>query len=148
MGNHVRHFEIEADDVERARKFYETVFSWKIRLWGPPNYYLIDFADGMTGDIRERQNPKGPDNAGFVCTITVDNLQAIEKAIIANGGGIVMLKMRIEGVGDLMNFMDTEGHRVGGIPTCMLWLGTVEPAKVQGESALITAALDLFGGGR
>ena len=102
MGNHIRHFEIEADDVERAKKFYETVFGWKIKPWGPPNYYLIDFADGLTGDIRERQSPKGSGNAGFVCTITVDDLQAIEKAIIANGGGIVMPKMRIEGVGDLM----------------------------------------------
>ena len=113
MGNHVNHFEIEADDVERARKFYETVFGWKITPWGPPNYYRIDAGAGMAGDIRERQNPIGPGNIGFVCTVVVDDLHVIETAVLANGGKIAIPKMRIEGVGDLMYFTDTEGHRVG-----------------------------------
>ena len=113
MANHVRHFEIEADDVERAKKFYEQVFGWKITPWGPPNYYLIDTGEGMSGDIRERQNPEGPGNVGFVCTVTVDDLQVIKAAVIANGGTIVMPEMRIDGVGNLMYFTDTEGHRVG-----------------------------------
>lgn len=113
MGNHVYHFEIEADDVERAKHFYETVFGWKISPWGPPNYYRIDAGGGMAGDIREREHPAGPGNIGFVCSVVVDDLQAIQDAVIANGGAIATPKIRIDGVGDLMYFTDTEGHRFG-----------------------------------
>ena len=57
MTHAVVHFEIECDDVERARRFYESVFGWKIRPWGPPNYYLIDpMTAGLHGDLRERKN--------------------------------------------------------------------------------------------
>jgi hypothetical protein len=113
MANHVRHFEIEADDVERAKRFYERVFGWKITPWGPPNYYLIDAGAGMSGDIRERSHPCGPGNVGFVCTVVVDDLQAIKATVIANGGSIVVPEFRIDGVGNLLYFTDTEGHRVG-----------------------------------
>lgn len=113
MANHVNHFEIEADDVERAKRFYESVFGWKITPWGPPNYYLIDTGGGIRGDIRERANPTGPGNVGFVCTITVDDLQEIKAAVVANGGEIVVQELKIDGVGNLFYFIDTEGHRVG-----------------------------------
>src|SRR5262249_41239930 len=54
MGNFVRHFEIEAYDVDRAKRFYEVVFGWKIFPWGPPDYYLIDTGNAaVTGDIRQ-----------------------------------------------------------------------------------------------
>jgi hypothetical protein len=113
MGNLIRHFEIEADDVERAKCFYENVFGWKIRPWGPPNYYLIDVGEGMSGDIRERSAPAGPGNAGFVVTVVVDDLRAMQKAVVEHGGTIVIQPWRIDGVGDLLYFTDTEGHRVG-----------------------------------
>ena len=113
MPNHINHFEIEADDVERAKRFYENVFGWKITPWGPPNYYLIDTGGGIRGDIRERTHPLGPGNAGFVCTVTVDDLQAIKEAVVTNGGKIVMPEMKIDGVGNLFYCTDTEGHRVG-----------------------------------
>jgi predicted enzyme related to lactoylglutathione lyase len=113
MANLVSHFEIDADDVERARRFYESVFGWKISPWGPPNYYLIDAGGGMSGDIRERRNPASPGNAGFVITVTVDDLPAITAAVVKHGGTIATQAFRIDGVGDLMYFNDTEGHRVG-----------------------------------
>ena len=42
MPNDLDFFAINADDVPRARKFYETVFGWSFEPWGPPNFYLID----------------------------------------------------------------------------------------------------------
>lgn len=115
MANHICHFEIEADDVERAKRFYERVFGWNIRPWGPPNYYLIDTGAGTAGDIRERESPPGPGNVGFVCTVVVDDLRAIQDAVVANGGTIVVPEFRIDGVGNLFYFTDTEGHRVGAM---------------------------------
>ena len=35
MSQRVVHFEIQADDLERAKKFYEGTFGWKVdRLYG------------------------------------------------------------------------------------------------------------------
>ncbi len=30
MANQIRHFDISCDDIERAKKFYEAVFGWRI----------------------------------------------------------------------------------------------------------------------
>lgn len=36
------HFEIPADDPERAIKFYEDVFGWEVQKWeGPFDYWLV-----------------------------------------------------------------------------------------------------------
>ena len=35
----LRHLAINADDVPRAKAFYESVFGWRFQPWGPPEYY-------------------------------------------------------------------------------------------------------------
>jgi predicted enzyme related to lactoylglutathione lyase len=37
----VAHVAINADDVARARRFYERVFGWEFRPWGPPGFLQI-----------------------------------------------------------------------------------------------------------
>ena len=38
----VTHFEIVAEDIDKAIKFYEKVFGWKIEKWdGPIEYWMI-----------------------------------------------------------------------------------------------------------
>jgi uncharacterized protein len=113
MTHAVMHFEIECDDVERAKRFYERVFGWKIRPWGPPNYYLIDTpTPSLGGDLRERQH-RGAGNCGFVCTVDCDDLKATMATVVAHGGAIASQEVRIEGVGNLAYVTDTEGNRLG-----------------------------------
>jgi hypothetical protein len=117
--NPLSHFSIYCDDVDRAKKFYEAVFGWHIEPWGPPNYYLIFplYPDRSTsGDLRERDEPLAK-NAGrtYECTFSVADLRAIETAVRAHGGSIDMPEMRIDGVGHLLYFIDSEGNRVGAM---------------------------------
>jgi len=42
MPNYIARFAINADDVPRARDFYQRVFGWEFEPWGPPNFYLIE----------------------------------------------------------------------------------------------------------
>ncbi len=44
----VVHFEINADDPERAAKFYQNVFGWKIKKWEGPIDYWLARLDRMT----------------------------------------------------------------------------------------------------
>jgi predicted enzyme related to lactoylglutathione lyase len=90
MPNHLRHFAITADDVERARRFYEAVFQWSFEPWGPPGFYLIHTGPvgdrGVQGALQERRTPlSGAGMRGFECTIGVDDLDAVLNAAKAAG---------------------------------------------------------------
>jgi predicted enzyme related to lactoylglutathione lyase len=117
-GANVGHFAIECDDVERARAFYQAVFGWRIQPWGPPDYYHIltgtPEAPGILGDLRTRREPlSGTGCRGYECTVNVGSLAEAMAAVEAHGGRIVAKPYRIEGVGNLAYFEDTEGNRAG-----------------------------------
>ena len=118
--NNVEHFSINADDVPRARKFYESVFHWKFTPWGPPNFYLIktgtDAEPGIHGALQGRREVvKGKPTFGFECTIGVASVDETTAAVEANGGKIVMPKFHIPTVGTLIFFEDTEGNVAGAM---------------------------------
>ncbi len=118
--NNLRSFAITADDVGRARRFYEAVFGWRFEAWGPPDFYLIwtgtPEAPGVQGLLQGRsQPPTGTGLRGFECTIGVEDVDATARAVVAHGGRVTMQKARIETVGALIWIEDTEGNRVGAM---------------------------------
>ena len=110
-----RHFAINANDVQRAKTFYEGVFGWSFSPWGPPDFYQIRNAgNGLLGALQERRDLRpGVSATSFETTFGVDDLQATIAAIEAAGGKILMQPYRIEGVGELIYFEDPEGNLVG-----------------------------------
>ena len=120
MPNNVKHFSINADDVPRARRFYEKAFGWKFEPWGPPNFYLIktgtDEEPGLEGALQGRREiVAGKPMFGFECTLGVASINETLTAVEANGGKIVMPKFHIPTVGTLIFFEDTEGNVVGAM---------------------------------
>ena len=120
MPNNVKHFSINADDVPRARRFYEKAFGWKFEPWGPPNFYLIktgtDEEPGLEGALQGRREiVAGKPMFGFECTLGVPSIDETLAAVEANGGKIVMPKFHITTVGTLIFFEDTEGNVVGAM---------------------------------
>jgi predicted enzyme related to lactoylglutathione lyase len=113
----LRHFAINADDVGRARQFYESVFGWRFDAWGPPGFYQIRNAgQGVLGALQERRAlVPGVRMAGYEASMAVDDLRATMAAIEAGGGRILMPPYRIDGVGELLYFEDTEGNLVGAM---------------------------------
>jgi predicted enzyme related to lactoylglutathione lyase len=112
-----RHFAINADDVGRARSFYERVFGWSFTPWGPPGFYQIKNAgQGLLGALQERRDiVPGVRMAGYEASFGVADLKATIAAIEASGGKILMQPYRIDGVGELIYFEDTEGNFVGAM---------------------------------
>jgi predicted enzyme related to lactoylglutathione lyase len=112
-----RHFAINADDTARARSFYEGVFGWRFDPWGPPDFYQVKNAGhGLLGALQGRRElVPGVRMAGFENSFGVEDLKATIAAIEASGGKIVMPPYRIEGVGELIYFEDTEGNLVGAM---------------------------------
>ena len=118
MGN-VRHFAINADDLPRARSFYERVFAWRFEPWGPPGFFMIATGDGEVplGSLQQRRAlVPGKRMAGFECTIAVEqDVAEVAAAVTANGGRILMEKATIPGVGDLIFFEDPDGNVAGAM---------------------------------
>jgi predicted enzyme related to lactoylglutathione lyase len=117
---HLAHFAINADDLPRARRFYEGVFGWKFNAWGPPGFYQIDMGTDapsmVIGALQGRRElVKGRPTIGYECTISVPSIDATAKAVAANGGTTVLEKSIIVGVGALMFFQDPEGNAFGAI---------------------------------
>lgn len=111
----LRHFAINADNVPRARAFYEKVFGWTFTPWGPPDFYQVKNAGtGLLGALQERRELQTgrPTNA-FEITFAVEDIRATLAAAHANGGKVLMQPYRIEGVGDIGYFEDSEGNICG-----------------------------------
>lgn len=113
--NQLAHFAIHADDVERARTFYEAVFGWTFEAWGPPEFYLIHTrAGGPHGALQKRRTPvSGEGMIGYECTIAVADVKASVSAIESAGGTITSPPFEIPTVGTLAMFKDTEGNVAG-----------------------------------
>jgi predicted enzyme related to lactoylglutathione lyase len=109
----VVHFEISADEPERAAEFYRQVFGWTITKWdGPADYWVVntgpDGTPGINGGIFVRQGP-----VGHVNTIDVPSIDEFLARVEAHGGTIVLPKRAVPGVGWHAYAKDTEGSIFG-----------------------------------
>lgn len=109
MPNQVCFFAIHADDVDRAKNFYQSTFGWTFNAWAP-NFFLIEGA-GIRGSLQQRQTPLSGDGfRGYECTIAVDSIDKAQQAVETAGGKITMPKMELPSVGTMIKFTDTEGN--------------------------------------
>jgi predicted enzyme related to lactoylglutathione lyase len=115
----VVHFEIPADNPERAMKFYSRIFDWKIEKWaGPMDYWLVTTGTKEIPGIDGAIMPRGQ-NSCVIDTIDVPSVDEYIDKITANGGSIVQPKTAIPGMGYLAYFRDTEGNTLGIYQTDM-----------------------------
>jgi uncharacterized protein len=115
----VVHFEIHAENPERAIKFYQGLFGWEFKKWeGPVPYWLITTGPkeqpGINGGLVPRRGTiDGTSVIAYVCTADVKNIDESVKKAQSLGGTIALPKMPIPGVGWLAYAKDTEGNIFG-----------------------------------
>lgn len=115
MPDHLKHFAINCDDVDRARTFYENVFGWKFQPWGPPGFFNTGDAGVMAALQPRRELVPGLRMSGFECSFGVADIDAAIAAVEQAGGKIVMPKVTIPTVGTLIFFQDPEGNVAGAM---------------------------------
>jgi predicted enzyme related to lactoylglutathione lyase len=110
----VVHFEIPADDPERAIKFYEDAFGWKFEKWeGLMEYWLVmtgpEDEPGIDGGLARREDPE----TRVENTIDVASVDEAIAKVETVGGKVIRPKSAVPGVGWLAYCEDTEGNRFG-----------------------------------
>ncbi len=122
MSGKVGHFEIPADSVERARKFYSSVFGWKMTVLPGMDYTMVTTGpageNGMpteAGYIGGGLTARGGHVKHPVVTIIVDEITEAEKAVEKHGGKVLQRKQPIGdgSMGFTGYFQDSEGNIVG-----------------------------------
>ena len=119
----VVHFEIPAEDLDRAKNFYGSVFGWKLETMPMPGG---EYTSVMTTAVDEQtQLPTEPGaiNGGMmqrdertpspVITIDVEGIDDALKEIEAGGGTTVTPRTAIPGMGAFAYFKDPEGNVLG-----------------------------------
>lgn len=117
----VVHFEIPADDQERAKKFYQGALGWRIDPVPGMDYNMVVTTpmDESTGAPTE----PGAINGGMfaredalktpVITVDVEDINATLATVEALGGAVVKPRETIPGMGSFAYFKDTEGNVMG-----------------------------------
>jgi predicted enzyme related to lactoylglutathione lyase len=141
MTNFIAHFALQADQLDRARDFYQKVFGWRFEPWGPPDYFKVYTGDdtdrGVTeGGLSHRPaaEEEGRLNA-FRCSISVTSVHDTIRAIKSHGGKVVSPMIEIPEVGKVVQFVDTEGNVVAAVEYAAADPRAARPAGLVGEVA-------------
>lgn len=123
MSNRPVHFEIQADNVERAKTFYGEVFGWEFEdhseYVGSPYFGITTGEEGTLGINggllsrgKDRPGPQQGTNA-FVVTMLVDDYDASHERVLGAGGSVALPKAALPGMAWQGYYLDTEGNTFG-----------------------------------
>jgi len=121
MNNAISWFEIPATNLDRAQKFYESIFGISMMSMDLPNikmrlFPLDDPMNGVGGAVVESNGfhqPSGTDGPLIYLNGNPDVQQVLDK-VVTGGGTIMVPKTEITPeYGFMAVIIDTEGNRIG-----------------------------------
>jgi len=115
--NPVGWFDINVGSLDRAKKFYETVFNLKLTdapiEWGKQSFFPFNpQIPNISGALVEKVD-FAPNKNNTVIYFETQDCIAEESRIVKAGGKVVQPKMHIGDFGYVSIFIDTEGNIVG-----------------------------------
>ena len=123
MPNPFVHVELNTTDVSKAKKFYGSLFDWKLEdvPMGPMTYTMIGVGEGIGGGITQQQAPGAP--SAWLAYVTVDDIKASTEKAKSLGAKVVQDVMEVSDMGWISIIIDPTGAALG------LWKPKT-PAKV------------------
>lgn len=114
----VCHFEIPADDVERAQKFYRELFGWKIEKFTGPTpmkYWSITTSaeKGETGPLGGGMMKRQAPQQHITIYIEVPSVDAYVDKVKKLGGQVCFPKTAVPGMGYFAVCLDLENNGFG-----------------------------------
>jgi uncharacterized protein len=107
------HFEIPADDLQRAAAFYHDVLGWEASRFDEEPYWLVrageDEEPGANGALIGR----GEVHRSPILIAGVVDIDGALSRVEAGGGEVIRGKLAVPGVGWAAYIRDPEGNIVG-----------------------------------
>jgi predicted enzyme related to lactoylglutathione lyase len=108
------HFDVPAENIDRAKKFYSGLLGWKFESWPGMEYNLITTTNlegvpGVGGGMGKRMDP----SQRMVNYFGVKSIDAAIQQVKNLGGRMLSDKMTVPTMGYLANCVDTEGNTFG-----------------------------------
>jgi uncharacterized protein len=124
MSGKVVHFEVPADDLDRARRFYAEAFGWQLRSLPEMDYTMVTTTPtgergpiepgAINGGMMPREGPF----TGPVIVIDVPDIDGALTTVEKLGGKTAVGRQAMGDMGFYAYFHDSEGNLVG------LWQST------------------------
>jgi predicted enzyme related to lactoylglutathione lyase len=123
MGNAFCHIELSTANVDAAKKFYKSIFDWKLSdmPMGPGmTYTMIGVGKGVGGGMQTHPMPGAP--TSWVAYVEVADVKKVIDKARAGGAQIVVEYMPVGDMGSIGIFVDPQGATLG------VWAPTKKPA--------------------
>lgn len=116
MKNAVNWFEIPANDIDRAVKFYSSVLDTELQkqeMMGTKMAFFTNEAEGVGGSICSGEGYTPSANGAKIYLNGGEDLSEPLSRVEAAGGKVVLPKTKItDEIGYMATFIDTEGNSV------------------------------------
>ena len=127
MANPFVHIELSTDDLKKAKKFYTSVFAWKLEDMPGLGYTLINVGKGTAGGMQAKQMPEAP--TAWLPYVEVADVDATLAKARAAGARVVLDNTDIGEMGSIGVFVDPTGAALGIWATAKKKPARKKPAK-------------------
>ena len=107
------HFEIPADDPQRASAFYRDALGWEISRFGDQPYWLVragtDDEPGANGALVAREDL----HRSTVVIAGVQDIDGVLSRVESCGGKVAQGKLPVPAMGWSAYVLDSEGNTIG-----------------------------------
>ncbi len=111
MANPFVHIELHTKDVDKSKRFYASMFNWKMEEIPGMDYLRIDVGEGTGGGMMKNPMPGDPDN--WLPYILVDDVAASTKKAMSLGATIATDVTEVPDMGWFSGIIDPTGAALG-----------------------------------
>ncbi len=111
MANPFVHIELHTRNVAKSKKFYASMFNWKMKELPGMDYTVIDVGEGTGGGLMK--NPKPGDRDNWLPYILVDDVAASTKKAASLGATIAENVTEVPDMGWFSVIVDPTGSAFG-----------------------------------
>ena len=118
MNNPIGWIEIPTGNLERAIKFYETIFDWTLEVTALGDLHMAFFpadhqAPGSSGALVKNENYHASESHGPLVYFSCEDINAVLGRVPGAGGTIQRAKTQIApDIGYMALILDSEGNRI------------------------------------
>jgi predicted enzyme related to lactoylglutathione lyase len=111
MANPFVHVELATQDPEKSKKFYSSLFAWKMEEMPGMGYTIINVGEGTGGGMMKNPMPGSPDN--WLPYILVEDVAGSTKKAKSLGATVAKEVTEVPGMGWFSVIIDPTGAAFG-----------------------------------